>query len=433
MKAFDQMDMPAPDTTVMDSMTTASSNYDAVVIGGGPAGSCFAALLAEQGHSVLLLERSPFPRFHVGESLIPETYWALKRLGLLERLKNSEFPRKYSVQFVTDTGKESAPFYFDEYNPHECSVTWQVVRSDFDQLLVDNAREKGADIRVDAQVLDVLFDGDRATGVKVKFGKGEQGTTQEIGAKVVVDATGQSAFLSSRLKLKVSDPLLRKGTVWSYFKGAHRDPGKDEGATIILQTEGKKSWFWYIPLPNDVVSVGCTGEMDYMFGSNRRTPEEIFKEELDRCIGLQRRLENAEWPTEFHTTKDFSYKSSQGAGPGWVLIGDAFGFIDPVYSSGVFLALHSGMVAADAVHEALKADDLSAARLGAWQPEYRQGVENFRKLVLAFYTPGFRFGEFLKMHPQYQSNLVDILIGNVFKPNVGEIFEAMGEVVPAGE
>ncbi|MCA9041681.1 MAG: tryptophan 7-halogenase, partial [Planctomycetaceae bacterium] len=226
---------------------------------------------------------------------------------------------------------------------------------------------------------------------------------------------------------------LRMGTVWTYFKGAHRDPGKDEGATIILQTEGKKSWFWYIPLPNDIVSVGCTGTMDYMFGQNRGTPEEIFKQELDRCIGLHRRVNEAEWPTEFHTTKDFSYKSSQGSGPGWLLIGDAFGFIDPVYSSGVFLALHSGMVAADAVHEALQANDLSADRLGTWQPEYRKGVENFRKLVLAFYTPGFRFGEFLKMHPQYQTNLVDILIGNVFKPNVGEIFEAMGEVVPVGD
>ncbi|MAT16540.1 MAG: alkylhalidase [Planctomyces sp.] len=417
----------------MDNLAAPAASYDAVVIGGGPAGSSFATLLAEQGHSVLVLERSPFPRFHVGESLIPETYWALQRLGLLERLKDSEFPRKYSVQFVTDTGKESAPFYFDEYNPHESSVTWQVVRSEFDQLLVDNAREKGADVRIDAQVLDVIFDGDEAKGVKVRLGKGETATTHEIAAKVIVDASGQTAFLASRMKLKVADPQLRKGTVWTYFKGAYRDPGKDEGATIILQTEGKKSWFWYIPLPNDVVSVGCTGDLEYMFNKDRGTPEEIFKQELDRCIGLQRRVKDAVWPTEFHTTKDFSYRSTQGAGPGWVLIGDAYSFIDPVYSSGVFLALHSGMVAADAVHEALTANDLSAERLGQWQPEYRKGVENFRKLVLAFYTPGFRFGEFLKVHPQYQTNLVDILIGNVFKPNVGEIFEAMGEVVPAGE
>ncbi|QDU79206.1 hypothetical protein Pla110_09110 [Polystyrenella longa] len=425
------MDMPAPESNILDNLEAPAAAYDAIVIGAGPAGSSFAALFAEQGHSVLLLERAPFPRFHVGESLIPETYWALERLGLIEKMKASEFPRKYSVQFISGDGRESSPFYFDEYNDHESAITWQVVRSEFDQLLVDNAREKGADVRIGGQVLDVLFDGDRATGVKVRFGKGDEATTQEIASKVIVDASGQTAFLASRLKLKEPDPQLQKGTVWSYFKGARRGEGRDEGATLILSTEGKKSWFWYIPLTDDIVSVGCTGEMDYMFGNKRGTPEEIFKDELSRCVGLQSRLDCAEWPTEFRTTKDFSYKSTQGAGPGWMLIGDAYSFIDPVYSSGVFLAMHSGMVAADAVHEALQANDLSPERLGAWQADYRKGVENFRKLVLAFYTPEFRFGEFLKVHPQYHSNLVDILIGDVFKPNVGEMFEAMDKYLPA--
>lgn len=409
------------------------SDYDCVVIGAGPAGAAFGALLAEQGHSVLVLERSGFPRFHVGESLIPETYWPLKRLGLLEQLKESEFPRKHSVQFITGDGKESAPFYFDEYKDHESSVTWQVVRSEFDQMLVDNAREKGAVIRTDAQVLDVLFEGETAVGVNVRVGSGDQQETSEIRSKVVVDATGQSSFLMNRLKLKKPDPMLKMGTVWSYFKGARRDSGRDEGATIIIQTAGKKSWFWYIPLPNDVVSVGCTGALSYMFGGKRGTPEEIFQQELERCPGLQRRLEGAEWPEKFHTTKDFSYMSTQSAGPGWLMIGDAFGFIDPVYSSGVFLALHSAMVAADAVHNSLSNNDLSGKSLGSWQDDYRAGVANFRKLVYAFYSPDFRFGEFLKAHPQYQSNLVDILIGDVFKPEVGEMFEVMGEVIPPSE
>ena len=411
-----------------------SESYDAVVIGAGPAGACAGALLAEHGHSVAILDRADFPRFHVGESLIPETYWTLKRLGLIDQLKASAFPKKFSVQFVSDGHKESAPFYFDDHNDHESSQTWQVVRGDFDRMLLSNAATKGADTHTAAQILDVLFDGDRATGVRVNVtdDAGEK-SVREVGAKVVVDATGQSAFLASRLGLKVADDRLKKGTIWTYWKGAHRDEGKAEGATLIMQTAGKQSWFWYIPLPDDIVSVGCTGSMPYMFGKDRGSAEDTYNEELERCPALQSRLANATRHTDYFTTKDFSYCSSQGAGPGWVLIGDAFGFIDPVYSSGVYLALKSGEFAADAIHEALKHGDVSAEALGGWQSEYKKGHELFHKLVYAFYTPGFSFGKFLREYPQYQSNLVDMLIGNVFKPGVGEMFDALGDIVPPSD
>lgn len=403
--------------------------YDVIVMGAGPGGAVSAALIAQAGHSVLLLDRSEFPRFHVGESLIPETYWTLERLGLLDQLEASNFPRKHSVQFVSDGHKESAPFYFEDYNPHECSVTWQVERGIFDKMLTDKAVENGTVFRTDASVMDVLFDGDRAVGVKVKLATETENTVREIKSRVVIDSTGQSAFLVNRLGLKDTDPCLKKGTIWTYYKGALRDEGRDEGATIILQTEDKKSWFWYIPLSDDVVSVGCTGDMNYMFDKSRGNPEDVWAQEVERCPALKRRIENAEQSEKFFVTKDYSYKATQPAGPGWVLVGDAGGFIDPCYSTGVFLALKSGEFAADAIIEGFQKDDLSGEQLGNWRDLYNKGVDNFRRLVYAFYTPGFSFGSFLKMYPQYKSNMVDILIGDVFKEGVDDIFTEMDPVI----
>jgi flavin-dependent dehydrogenase len=404
--------------------------YDVIVVGAGPAGGATAALIAAAGRKVLLLDRAAFPRFHVGESLIPETYWTLDRLGLIPRLKASEFPLKYSVQFVSEGMKESAPFYFEEYNPHESSVTWQVERGRFDQMLTENAVTKGVTFRNDAQVLDVLFEGERATGVKLKFLTGET-PPRELACDVLVDATGQSAFLATRLGLKEVDPNLRKATIWTYWRNALRDPGKDAGATIILQTPEKKSWFWYIPLPDNIVSIGCTGDTDYIFDKSRGSAEEVYGQELARCPALERRLAEAERVADYFVTKDYSFQVRQSAGPGWILVGDAGGFIDPVYSSGVFLALKSAEFVADAVIEAFEKQDFSRKQLEGWRPVYQAGVENFRRLVYAFYAPDFSFGTFLKKHPEFKMNMVDILIGDVFKEGVGDIFGAMAPYLEA--
>src|SRR5208282_5795739 len=167
------------------------STCDVIVIGGGPAGSTVSTLLAQQGVRVCLFERERFPRFHIGESLIPETYWVLQRLKMLDKMKASHFVKKYSVQFVNASGKLSAPFYFWDNKPHECSQTWQVVRSEFDLMMLNHAREHGVEAHEGVRVLDVLFEGDRAVGVKVQ---GEDGSTTEVRAKVVVDASGQTAM-----------------------------------------------------------------------------------------------------------------------------------------------------------------------------------------------------------------------------------------------
>ncbi|MCA9049718.1 MAG: tryptophan 7-halogenase, partial [Planctomycetaceae bacterium] len=188
-------------------------------------------------------------------------------------------------------------------------------------------------------------------------------------------------------------------------------------------------WFWYIPLHDDLVSVGAVGDFEKLFTPGA-THEEIFHRQLSRCPGIERRLAPGTRANDYFATKDFSYTARQFAGDGWVLVGDAFGFIDPVYSSGVFLALKGGEFAADAIHDALERNDVSGPRLGQWQPLYRQGLENFRRLVYAFYAEDFSFGMFLKDNPQYKSNMVDILVGDVFKPGVDEIFEAMGTLLP---
>jgi flavin-dependent dehydrogenase len=400
-------------------------SYDVVVIGGGPGGATAATLVAQRGHRVLLLERSPEARFKIGESLMPATWSTFQRLGILPKLQASHFPRKYSVQFYGRSGRASSPFYFQETNPHESSVTWQVLRSEFDALMLDNAREHGVEVRRGAAVKDVLFEGERAVGVRADLGGGEG--QREIPCKVVVDATGRSAFLGRKLGLMRQDLGLRKVAIFSHFEGALRDPGIDEGATLVLYTGDEGSWFWYIPLPGDKVSVGVVGSVESLINNRPGDPQAVFDEEVARCPEARRRIAGSRQAFPVQVLNDFSYRSSRIAGDGWVLVGDAFGFLDPIYSSGVFLALSSGELAADSINAALTAGDTSAAQLGAHGPRFLAGMEAMRKLVYAFYEKGFSFAKFLARFPDHRIDLIHLLVGNVFRPS-DELFDAMGQM-----
>ena len=400
-------------------------SVDVIVIGGGPSGSAVATLLAQKGHSVQLFEREHFPRFHIGESLIPHTYPVLKRLNMLDKMKGSHFIQKYSVQFVSERGRLSEPFYFAEHDPHERSQTWQVRRSEFDQMLLNNAREHGVEVHEGSRVHEVVFDGTRAVGVRVKV---EDQPEQIVRSKVVIDASGQSSLILDRLGLRQWDPQLKKAAVWTYWKGAYRDVGKDEGATIVLQTKGKKGWFWYIPLHDDVISVGVVAGHEYLF-QNRESKdlESIYNEEVALCPGLHSRLENATRCDTFRAEKEYSYRATKAAGDGWVLVGDAFGFLDPLYSSGVLLALTSASMAADSVGDALAANDPSEARLRSWEAEYVRGMDRMKKLVCAFYD-GLNFGKLVRRHPDKKGLITDVLIGNLFYDGVDELWPLIDEL-----
>ena len=218
-----------------------SSYFEVIIIGGGPAGASSAAILAEAGHRVLVLEREKFPRYHVGESLIPFTYFPLERLGLVEKMKTSSFVKKYSVQFVPPNGRTSEPFYFfNRYDRDTVAQSWQVVRSEFDQMVLDHARSRGAEVREQTRVEDLLRDDTgRVIGVRAVH---HDGSTAEYRAAMTLDCTGKEAFSTVRNGWRVRDPFLSKVAVWTYYKGSRRESGIDEGQTTVAAGSHRRFW-----------------------------------------------------------------------------------------------------------------------------------------------------------------------------------------------
>jgi flavin-dependent dehydrogenase len=398
-------------------------NYDVIIIGGGPAGSTAAAVLAEHGRRVLVLEKEKFPRYHIGESLMPYCYFPLERIGVLDKIKESAFTDKYSVQFVSTNGRVSQPFYFFQHLDHPASTTWQVWRADFDLILLNNAREKGATVLEQTRAKEILQEDGRVVGVRAE--SAEHGML-ELRAPMTIDASGRDALAVARNGWRVMDEKLKKIALWTYYKGAARDPGKDEGATTIAYVP-EKGWFWYIPLPGDIVGVGIVAEKDYLFRYGRDY-DAIFKRELCENMWVKSRVDQGVQCDKYYLTGEFSYRSQHCATNGMVLVGDAFAFLDPVFSSGLFLALWSGEKAGDAVHKALETGDTSAAQFTEYGDQMRYGLESMRKLIYAFYDHDFNFRDLVDRYPEIKGDLTDCLLGHLFR-DFTRLFEAVTDFV----
>ena len=377
----------------------------------------------------MVVEKEKFPRYHVGESLMPFCYFPLERLGLIDTLMESANPRKYCVQFVRQDGFLSQPFYFFQHFDHPSSTTWQVWRSEFDKMILDKARSNGATVMEETKAKKLIKSGDRVEGITVES---EEMGSLDLHAPIVVDASGRDCFAAHKQKWMVRDPELKKIALWTYFKGAKRDPGLDEGATTVAYLPNK-GWFWYIPLSGDMVSVGIVAERDYLFNGSTKDHEEIFQREVLNNEWIKEHLAEAEQTGEYRITGEYSYRNRYCASEGLVLAGDALGFLDPVFSSGVFLALKSGVMLADEIDLALKAGDLSAKSFDRYGKRMQSSIETMRKIVYAFYDKDFSFGDIAKRGDHLRAALTDCLIGNVDDNEFRELFDAMSDLADLPE
>jgi flavin-dependent dehydrogenase len=284
----------------------------------------------------------------------------------------------------------------------------------------------GVDLRLSTPVQSVRFKDDRAVGVRACPAEGEP---YDVDAKVIVDASGRRSLIGDQLQLKDPVPGLVKDSLWSYYRGGERLPGIDAGETTIFLLDSG-GWFWYIPLPDDIVSVGVVDDPHHLFRDGL-SPESSFEGQVAACEGLAARLAKAQRTDRVRGLHKMAYRNRRMAGDGWVMIGDAAAFLDPIYSSGLYLALGSAEMASGSVHEALQVDDPSAARLGAHLEALGGGVAVIEKLIRAFYTPGFSFRQFAERYPEHRAALIDCLVGDVVGKNMAAFTEALDSMLAA--
>jgi halogenation protein CepH len=396
---------------------------DVVVIGGGPAGASAAAILAENGRSVVVLERERFPRYHVGESLLPALWELWDRLGVTGQIEAAGFVAKQGIRFARPDDPDDVVLLsaeYPEYFPR--SYTYHVDRARFDAILLDNARAKGADVREGWTVSEVWMEGERAKGV-LAAPDGE--APRAIEADVVVDASGRDCLLARRMGWRRPDPSLNKVAHYTQFAGGRNVSGPV--TTDVHAVDG--GWVWYIPLPGDIVSVGAVLDA-HRAGRLSGEPEAVFEAALAACPRVRAQLAGARRTMPVQTISGISYINESFAGDGFVLVGDASMFVDPIFSAGVTLAVRSGIYAADTILDAFQRGDFSAARLSSYEARIRPPMDRIFELIRHWYATLDRPDDMIRRSrdlPWLRERLVVLLSGGYDKMDLESFALALRE------
>ncbi len=355
-----------------------SGMYDVAIVGGGPAGSTAAALLARAGRHVIVFERERFPRFHIGESLLPFSMKAFTRLGLHEKFRRAGFIKKFGGEFFSACSSEGTKFYFKDAYRSQTDHSYQVTRADFDKLLLDHAAESGAEVHEGTSAKSVEFANEHVD-LALTDGK-------SIRARYIIDASGRNSVLGTKFNIKKTYEHLKKLSIFAHYDGVWRPEGIDATLTVLIR--GIDRWFWIIPLTGERTSIGVVLDSE-TFRSSKQTPEDFLEQALIEQPVIMQRMREARRVSDVHVAADFSYRSTKLSGDRWLLAGDAAGFIDPIFSSGVFLAVFSGELAADTLHEVLDQPRKARSLFPRYEKRVNRAMDVYLRFVNAWYTKEF--------------------------------------------
>jgi flavin-dependent dehydrogenase len=361
-------------------------DFDFAVAGGGPAGSSAAIALAQRGHTVVLFERETFPRFHIGESLLSTANEAFSALGVAERIKTAGFPEKWGARLITADGRKGRVVDFADVREVTRPQTYQVCRQEFDRILIQRAREVGVDVREGHRVTACEFGPAAAI---LDFTSVDHVAAGTVHVRAVVDATGRQGLIAKKYNLRTDEPRLANIAIFSHYTHVPRLAG-DRPDDIRLIARSDSGWFWMIPISRELTSVGVVLPRRLYLQGPPGSPQDRLERAIADTPAVAELMREAcrEWPVRVE--KDFSYSASAYAGDRWILAGDAGSFLDPVFSTGVSIAMESGIEAAAELDRALMRDDFSARTFAAFSRRQDRRFRAFRRFVIGFYTPQFR-------------------------------------------